>query len=49
MITLEVLQKAGRLQIVAEVDLEGLKILLAILRGYEDILKRLTSSAEENP
>jgi hypothetical protein len=49
MITLEVLQKGGRLQIVAEVDLEGLAMLLTILRGYEDILKRLTNPPEPKP
>ena len=38
-----VLQSGGRLQITADVDLEGLQELTAMLVDYESILKRLAT------
>jgi hypothetical protein len=38
-----VLQTGGRLQITADVDLDGLQELKAMLDDYESILKRLAA------
>lgn len=40
---LKVLQRGNRLEITADVDLEGLEQLKAILGKYEEILKMLES------